>query len=127
MMESLRKFLWCVKAGVTFAPVWISEHKLRSEIKPAVESVVAPSEKWLDVGCGLRPYESYFPAGSYVGVDIEANGCDPHLKTPDHYYGGRVLPFSDNSFGGVISTQVLEHAPSPRSLLIEMRHVIRPG
>lgn len=127
MMESLRKFLWCVKAGVLFNPVWISEHKLRSEIKSAIESVVAPSEKWLDVGCGLRPYESYFPAGSYVGVDIEASGRDPHLKTPDHYYDGRVLPFSDNSFGGVISTQVLEHVSSPRSLLAEMYRVIRPG
>lgn len=120
-MELLRKFLGCVKKGILFNPIWISEHKLSSQIKSAIEPIVfSPSDKWLDVGCGLRPYESYFPAGSYVGVDIEASGRDPNLKAPDHYYNGRILPFSDGSFEGVISTQVLEHVPDPRGLLAEM-------
>ena len=127
-MERPRKYSRCVKEGILFNPVWISEHKLRAWIKSAIESIVfSQSDKWLDVGCGLRPYEMYFPTGSYVGVDIEISGRDPNLKAPDYYYDGQILPFPDGSFEGVISTQVLEHVPDPRGLLAEMHRVIKPG
>jgi SAM-dependent methyltransferase len=117
-----------IKEGVWFNPVWISEHKLRHQIRSAIElTTVAPADKWLDVGCGMRPYESYFPSSTYVGVDIAVSGRDPGLKAPDHYYDGRVLPFPDHSFEGVISTQVLEHVPDPRGLLAEIYRVIKPG
>lgn len=127
-MGLLRKYLRCVDDWILFNPVWISEHKLSARIKSAIEPIVfSPSDKWLDVGCGLRPYESYFPVGSYVGVDIEASGRDPHLKAPDHYYDGLTLPFQDSSFAGVLCTQVMEHVPNPRGLLAEMHRVIKPG
>ena len=122
--EHLRR----IKEGILFNPVWISEHKLRHQIRSAIGlTAFAPADKWLDVGCGMRPYESYFPAGAYAGVDIAISGRDSKLKAPDHYYDGRILPFPDNSFEGVISTQVLEHVPDPRGLLAEMYRVIRPG
>lgn len=127
-MQMAHKFLRCVTEGILFNPGWISEYKLRSKIKSAIEPIVfSPSGKWLDVGCGLRPYEAYFPAGSYVGVDINTSGRTASLKAPDHYYDGQVLPFPDDSFEGVLSTQVLEHVPDPRSLLAEMYRVVKPG
>ena len=110
-----------------FNPIWISEYKLRSKIKSTIDSIVfSPSGKWLDVGCGLRPYEPYFPTGLYVGVDIEVSGRIPAMKAPDYYYDGRLLPFPDDSFEGVISTQVLEHVRDPLGLLAEMYRVIKP-
>lgn len=128
MMGLLHKGLRYVNEGILFNPVWISEQRLRSQIKSTIAPIVfSPAARWLDVGCGLRPYESYFPVGSYVGVDIEVSGRDPKLKAPDYYYDGRILPFPDGSFEGVISTQVLEHVPDPRSLLSEMHRVIKPG
>jgi len=127
-MKFFNRFLRSATEGILFNPAWISAQRLRAKIESTVAQIVfSPSEKWLDVGCGLRPYESYFPAGSYVGVDIEVSGREPHLKMPDHYYDGQNLPFPNNSFDGVISTQVLEHVPSPYGLLAEMYRVIKPG
>jgi SAM-dependent methyltransferase len=128
MMGIFRKFLRHIDKGILFNPVWISERRLRSQIEAAIGATgLSPSESWLDVGCGLRPYESCFPAGSYVGVDIEVSGRDAGLKAPDHYYDGRTLPFSAGNFDGIISTQVLEHVPDPHGLLAEMHRVIKPG
>lgn len=128
MMGIFRKCLRHIDKGVLFNPVWISERRLRTQVEAAIGATrLSPSERWLDVGCGLRPYESCFPAGSYVGVDIEVSGRDADLKAPDHYYDGRTLPFSADNFDGIISTQVLEHVPDPRGLLAEMHRVIKPG
>ena len=49
------------------------------------------------------------------------------MKRADHYYEGGVLPFSDNSFSGVLCTQVLEHVPHPGELLDENARVLIPG
>ena len=117
-----------VSQGILLNPIWLSEHHLRVHVRRATQSLAfAPSDRWLDVGCGLRPYESYFPAGSYVGVDVEVSGRDPAMKTPDCYYDGRLLPFADRSFDGAFSTQVLEHVADPAALLREMHRVVKPG
>lgn len=125
-MELFRKCSRCINEGILFNPIWISEDKLRTQIKAAIGSInVSSSDRWLDVGCGLRPYEASFSAGSYVGVDIEASGRDSDFKRPDHYYDGRNLPFPEDSFEGVISTQVLEHVPDPHVFLAEIHRVIK--
>lgn len=117
-----------LKKSILFNPIWIVEHNLNYQIKTAIAAITfARDDKWLDVGCGLRPYESSFPQGVYVGVDIEVSGRNAELKAPDHYYDGRTLPFPDGSFEGVICTQVLEHVPDPGLLLAEMNRVLKPG
>lgn len=114
--------------SILLNPIWISEHHLRVHLRRATEALkFAPSDRWIDVGCGLRPYESYFPPGSYIGIDVEVSGRDTAMKTPDCYYDGRVLPFADRSFDGAFSTQVLEHVADPSALLREMHRVVKPG
>jgi len=49
------------------------------------------------------------------------------MKAPDYFYDGQMLPFNGRSFDGVINTQVLEHAPNARSMLLEMNRVIKLG
>lgn len=117
-----------LKKSILLNPIWIVEHNLNYQIKTAIAAIsFARDDKWLDVGCGLRPYESSFPQGVYIGVDIEVSGRNSELKAPDHYYDGRTLPFPDGSFEGVICTQVLEHVPDPGLLLAEMYRVLKPG
>lgn len=117
-----------LKKSILLNPIWIVEHNLNRQIKAAIAAITfARDDKWLDVGCGLRPYESSFPQGVYIGVDIEVSGRNAELKAPDHYYDGRILPFPDESFEGVICTQVLEHVPDPGLLLAEMYRVLKPG
>ena len=88
-----------IRESLFFNPIWISENKLRSLIKANIISLeITPSDNWLDVGCGTRPYESYFSEGHYVGVDVESSGRDKSLKAPEYYYDGQVLPFPDNNF-----------------------------
>ena len=77
----------------------------------------------LDVGCGSRPYqETYFaPAETYVGVDYPT----PRSR-PDVVSSALGLPFKDECFDTVVSTEVLEHVPDPLRALTEMHRVLRP-
>lgn len=79
----------------------------------------------LDVGCGRKPYRHLVPAARYVGVDLDT----PELREmgqADVFYDGRVLPFADGGFDGVLCSQVLEHVFTPAAFLAEIRRVLRP-
>jgi SAM-dependent methyltransferase len=85
----------------------------------------------LDVGCGDKPYESFFRpyVTEYIGIEHEATFARTNASRqgrPDAVYDGRTLPFSDGSFDTVMSVQVLEHTPDPQRLIQEMARVLRP-
>jgi SAM-dependent methyltransferase len=77
----------------------------------------------LDVGCGVKPYESLFApyAESYVGVDPVDN--------PRAELKGSVedLPVEDGSFDVVLCIQVLEHCLDPPLAVRELCRVTAPG
>ncbi len=77
----------------------------------------------LDMGCGMGPYRPLLTSiASYVGADIDDGpGVDAIIK-PDS-----PLPFEDNSFDVVISTQVFEHVADINSCIAEIRRVLKPG
>lgn len=63
----------------------------------------------LDFGCGAKPYKNLFNSGAYIGVDIE-NEAHPHSgEKIDVYFNGQDLPFKDNSFDSIFSSEVFEH------------------
>jgi len=37
------------------------------------------------------------------------------------------MPFPDANFGAVISNSIVHHIPSPRSVLVEIKRVVKPG
>jgi len=114
--------------GICLNYLWLTEYRLKIHLRAIIKlASIQENEKWLDVGCGLRPYEVYFPNDCYVGVDVEQSGRSLDLKAPDYFYDGRCLPFPDRSFDGVICTQVLEHVPNAQSLLEEMNRVVKLG
>jgi SAM-dependent methyltransferase len=128
MKRVIRNFIKKILPEIFWNPIYICEYSLRKNIEESIRSFrIPPQAKWLDVGCGLRPYEHHFPRGCYIGVDVESSGAVDTMKKPDHFYDGRVLPFSESSFDGVITTQVLEHVLDADALILEMFRVIKPG
>jgi SAM-dependent methyltransferase len=83
---------------------------------------VEKSKSVLDLGCGTKPYESLFrSAERYVGFDIEKNDrVDVVGKNWD-------LPFRDDEFDALISTQVLEHTAKLTETAAEIRRVVKDG
>lgn len=113
---------------ILFNPAWIAEARLCKYISEAINTLrIEPGVRWLDVGCGSRPYESLFPLGTYIGVDVAVSGRPAGMKMPDYFYDGQVLPFEDKSVHGVLCTQVLEHVRNPDALLAEINRVLSPG
>jgi SAM-dependent methyltransferase len=81
----------------------------------------------LDFGCGSKPYKNFFNVEKYIGVDIINRG-HPHeteLDEIDVYYNGNVLPFKDESFDSVFSSEVFEHVFNLEDMLDELNRVLK--
>ncbi len=78
----------------------------------------------LDLGCGGQPYRylADFNRCRYVGVDLALD----HASLPDACADSLRLPFKDNTFDTVLSTQVIEHVTDPSAMVQEASRVLRP-
>jgi len=84
----------------------------------------------LDIGCGAGK-QLYHQVGPVVGIDICLNG----LKKAKKVYSSVAqadalnLPFRNELFDFIVSTDLIEHIPSPQKdiLFAEMFRVLRPG
>jgi SAM-dependent methyltransferase len=94
---------------------------LKKTLLYAIQNTLMPDEKYriLDLGCGEKPYLPLFKdwAIEYIGIDTSAG---------DLYGIGEFLPFRNNSFNLVISTQTLEHVDDPINLVSEIYRVLAP-
>ena len=80
----------------------------------------------LDVGCGERPYAQELKEGAGAVVGLEPDR-DRYGETPPEVWGSALeLPFRDESFDTVFSSQVLEHVPEPAQMVAEIGRVLRP-
>ncbi len=119
--------------GSTITPVWsnpsfIAERGLVHSLSGIFSVLdVEGTQRWVDIGCGTRPYEGFFPAGAYTGIDVPASGRPDALKKPDILYDGHILPFASSALDGILCTQVLEHVRVPDTLLDECWRVLKPG
>jgi len=59
--------------------------------------------KILDLGCGYKPYQAFFPNDQYIGVDLDLNSYADVIANNEQ------LPFKDNVFDVIILSEVLEH------------------
>lgn len=84
----------------------------------------------LDSGCGSMPYRDFILENkkviNYIGLDIDTGLTYGNTKA-DVLWDGSTMPFEDNSFDVVISTEVLEHVPDPDHYLLEVKRVLKPG
>ena len=84
------------------------------------------SGKLLDFGCGKKPYEILFQnVSEYTGIDFDGEGHSHANEMIDVIYDGKSIPFSDNSFDGVLSTEVFEHVFNPDEILREIKRVLK--
>lgn len=78
----------------------------------------------LDVGCGRKPYQTFFPHTDYIGIDWSHN---LHASRPEAYADAQYIPFAAATFDTVICTEVIEHLPDPALALQNIARVLRPG
>ena len=81
--------------------------------------------KVLDVGCGNKPYESFFNSGvdSYTGCDVvqsSGNKVDVICKATQ-------LAYESDEFDTLFSTQVMEHVDNSDLMMKECNRVLKPG
>ncbi len=87
-------------------------------------SSLAPSIKGrvLDAGAGMHDrYSHLFKTEDYIKMDVTAG---PNV---DVVGSAEQIPFPDNHFDSVVSTQVLEHLPHPWLATREFGRVLKPG
>ena len=76
----------------------------------------------LDMGCGMKPYQSFFVGNSrYIGVDIDKS-TNADVAAPIW-----ALPFTDGEFDVVLCTQVLEHTSKLEEAAVEIKRVLKSG
>lgn len=83
--------------------------------------------KLLDLGCGSKPYKDLFQVDQYIGVDIEVSGHDHTNENIDVFYDGKTIPFDDNTFDSVFSSETFEHIFNLSEILDEIKRVLKPG
>lgn len=116
------KYRWI---GFLTCPFYIMRKNLYNNIKkyaPFLKGSV------LDFGCGSKPYKKLFVnCDRYVGVDIDNNGHNHINENIDYLYDGRKLPFENNSFDNVFSSEVIEHISNLDDIIIEINRVLKPN
>jgi 2-polyprenyl-3-methyl-5-hydroxy-6-metoxy-1,4-benzoquinol methylase len=89
-------------------------------------------KKLLDAGCGTGWFSKYaFDRKAIVtSMDVGENLLSQVAKKCDsERVVGSILemPFEDNSFDIVVSSEVIEHTPDPLSAIVEIFRVLKPG
>jgi SAM-dependent methyltransferase len=79
----------------------------------------------LDFGCGSKPYKKLFSVERYIGVDVISRGHPHETEEIDIYYDGKFLPFKDEVFDSVFSSEVFEHIFNLENALKEIKRVMK--
>lgn len=90
----------------------------------------------LDVGCGtgavIELLHEKYPEAHYVGLDLTPNmiavAQAKNLENVEFVVGdAEDLPFADESFDAVLSSNSFHHYPNPEKFFAGVRRVLRPG
>lgn len=111
--------------SVFINPFFLTRSSLLKELKK-----IAPTIKGniLDFGCGSKPYnELFINVSEYIGVDIQNEAHDHSNENIDVFYDGKHIPFDNESFQNVFSTEVFEHVPNINESIKEIYRVLKPN
>lgn len=113
-------------ASIFINPFYFSRKGLHQGIQQYAEEL---NGRLLDFGCGRKPFRELFVVNEYVGLDTEDSG-HPHLREErevvDVFYDGKKIPFGENTFDSVFSSEVFEHIFDLEDSLEEIHRVLRP-
>ncbi|MFW9887112.1 MAG: class I SAM-dependent methyltransferase [Candidatus Thorarchaeota archaeon] len=110
-------------------------HIRRSQILASVVKMIAPVNRYLDIGCGDGVYlEGNYKgcnAKSAVGLDISLTRLKRASKmNPDFEFvlgNAYSLPFKSESFDFVNSSQLIEHLNKPIQFLQQIARILEAG
>jgi SAM-dependent methyltransferase len=109
--------------GIFFNPFFIIRRALYVNIKRISPLLTG---KLLDFGCGSKPYKSlFYNAKDYVGIDNYSSSHDHKNSEIDFSYDGKKLPFKNDEFDSVFSSEVFEHIFNIDEILIELNRVLK--
>jgi len=102
---------------------------IRADELDALERVIPAGARILELGGGTGQQARMLAERGFdiVSVDVEGSVYREHRVFPVLDYDGRRLPFADESFDVVLSSNVLEHVKDLAALLAEQARVLRPG
>jgi len=101
---------------------------IRSNLVKALRKQIPELKgRMMDFGCGLKPYESLFQTDEYIGVDYQGEGETFSHHKVDVFYDGHTLPFPDNHFDSIFSSEVFEHIFNLPEIIRELHRVLKPG
>jgi len=99
---------------------------LAAHISALIAPPVPARFQVLDVGCGDGLIDKLIMDS---GNNVSITGCDVLVRSKTHIpvqeFDGRHLPYADNSFDGVLFSDVLHHTLNPFELLKEAARVSR--
>jgi SAM-dependent methyltransferase len=128
MIQKLRR--WYLKEiftpsllGIIINPVYFIRRGLTKGILTNKKYL---NGRLLDFGCGDKPYIKLIEVEEYIGLEIETNNPD-QISEADAYYDGKYIPFKDNHFDSVLSSEVFEHVFNLEQILKELNRVLKPG
>lgn len=106
---------------------WYHLKALRNALIEEAKATLAErgaSQNLVDLGCGSMPYKEIFQplVDQYIGVDLPEN-----LTADLHFDQNGRAPLQDASVDIILSSQVLEHVPSPQAYLGEAYRLLKPG
>lgn len=118
-------------------PAIPADHMRQSRATDLVREVAADGwapRKILDLGCGTGSsidfFKKVFPAGEWIGVDIEVSPEVSQRTRQDAAFvtfDGVHIPFENRHFDLVYSNQVFEHVRHPERLLKEVSRALSPN
>jgi SAM-dependent methyltransferase len=84
------------------------------------------SGKLLDIWCWKKPYEKIFHnVEQYIWIDVEVSWHDHSTSCVDVFYDWENIPFPNENFDCVFSTQVFEHVENIEKVMKESNRVLK--
>jgi SAM-dependent methyltransferase len=105
-----------------FYPLYLIRNRLLKDLRHFIPKLEG---KILDFGCGIKPYQSLFNVDEYIGVDYAGEGETYSKSEVDFIYDGNTLPFANETFDGIFSSEVAEHVFNLPQIFIELNRVLK--
>jgi SAM-dependent methyltransferase len=105
-----------------------SNYLIRNRLLQAIQQLAPKlSGNLLDFGCGQKPYKNLFHVDQYLGIDFENPGHSHQNEAIDVFYDGQTIPFADQHFDSIFTSEVFEHVFNLPDILKELNRVLKPG
>ncbi|MBI4929247.1 MAG: class I SAM-dependent methyltransferase [Bacteroidetes bacterium] len=127
LIDSLKKYY----RRQVFIPAWYSivinsnyiiSRGISSGIKKNAHYMVGTM---LDFGCGTKPYHSLFNVKHHIGVEIKNSAHNNDISFVDKFYDGKKIPFDDEYFDSLFSSEALTHIFNVEEIIPELNRVLK--